>query len=83
MIAYQLRLDNETKQRAKKVAVQKGVSENTLYHQAIEEFLMRHEASDFYQKLLSRVVSPQQKKRLLGKIKNNDNPVLYSEDVLE
>lgn len=83
MIAYQLRLDSDTKQRAKKVAQEKGVSENTLYHQAIEEFLMRHEANDFYQKLLNRVVSPGQQKKLLNKIKNNKAPVLYPEDALE
>ena len=55
MTQYNLRLDERTKQKASLLAKKKGISENTLYQLAIEEFLAKTEATDFYHKLMKRI----------------------------
>lgn len=57
MIQYNLRLDDKVKEKARQVAEKKGLSENSLYQTAIEEFLAKVEASDFYTKLMNRIVT--------------------------
>lgn len=80
MIQYNLRLDEAIKQKAQNLAKKKGLSENSLYQSAIEEFLAKTEAYDFYTKLLNRVVSPKEKKEIFKKLGANPAPVLYKED---
>ena len=80
MMQYNLRLDDKTKQRASAVAKKKGVSENTFYQTAIEEYLSKIEATEFYQKLLDRVVTPGEKQALLKKLRSNKQDVFFGED---
>lgn len=80
MMQYNLRLDDKTKQRASLIAKKKGVSENALYQTAIEEFLSKIEATEFYQKLLNRVVTPREKQALLKKLRSNKQDVLFEDD---
>lgn len=80
MIQYNLRLDDKVKEKAREVAEKKGLSENSLYQTAIEEFLAKVEATDFYTKLMNRVVSSKEKKNILKKLKTNKSDVLYFED---
>lgn len=80
MMQYNLRLDDKTKQRASSIAKKKGVSENTLYQTAIEEFLAKIEATEFYQKLLNRVVTPGEKRALLKKLRSNKQDVIFEDD---
>ena len=80
MVQYNLRLDDKVKERARQVAEEKGLSENALYQTAIEEFLAKVEATDFYTKLMNRVVTPKEKQQILKKLKANKSDVLYAED---
>lgn len=80
MTQYNLRLDEKTKQRAGGLAKKKGISENTLYQMAIEEFLSKTEASEFFDKLMKRVVSPTEKQRIFRKLRGNKADVLFPED---
>lgn len=80
MMQYNLRLDDKTKERAAELARKKGLSENSFYQMAIEEFLAKTEAQEFFQKLMKRVVTPGEKKKILKKLKANKADVLYSED---
>lgn len=80
MMQYNLRLDDRTKEKAQTLAHKRGLSENSLYQMAIEEFLTKSEASEFYNKLLKRVVSPAEKKKIFNKLKANKADVLYPED---
>ena len=57
--------------------------ENSLYQMAIEEFLSKAEAAEFYEKLLKRVISSQDKKKLLKKLKSNKRAPLYPEDEVD
>lgn len=63
MMQYNLRLDEKTKQKARDLAAKRGMSENSLYQMAIDEFLTKTEAAEFYDKLMKRIVSPQEKQR--------------------
>ncbi len=83
MMQYNLRLDEKTKEKANLIARKKGISENSLYQMAIEEFLSKVEANDFYKKLLNRVVTPQEKKKLLKKLRSNKAEVLYADDQMK
>lgn len=80
MIQYNLRLDEKTKEKAQHFAESRGISENSLYQTAIEEFLAKTEAEEFYQKLLKRIVTPQEKKQILRKLRAHPADVLYRED---
>ncbi len=80
MIQYNLRLDDKIKEKAREVAEKKGLSENALYQTAIEEFLAKVEATDFYTKLMNRVVTSKEKQQILKKLKANKADVLYPED---
>ena len=80
MIQYNLRLDDKIKEKAREVAERKGLSENALYQTAIEEFLAKVEATDFYTKLMNRVVTSKEKQQILKKLKANKADVLYPED---
>ncbi|QQR80531.1 MAG: hypothetical protein IPJ69_14785 [Deltaproteobacteria bacterium] len=80
MIQYNLRLDDKVKEKARQVAEKKGLSENSLYQTAIEEFLAKVEASDFYTKLMNRIVTSKDKQQILKKLKANKADVLYPED---
>ena len=83
MMQYNLRLDETTKQKVSSIAKKKGISENSLYQMAIEEFLSKAEAAEFYEKLLKRVISSQDKKKLLKKLKSNKRAPLYPEDEVD
>lgn len=80
MMQYNLRLDEKTKERAHALAQKKGLSENALYQMAIEEFLTKTEASEFYDKLMNRVIAPKEKQKILRKLKANSSDVLFEED---
>lgn len=80
MIQYNLRLDETVKEKASSFAKKRGLSENSFYQMAIEEFLVKEEMSEFYQKLNKRIVTPEQKKKILSKLSANKGKVLYKED---
>ena len=80
MIQYNLRLDETVKEKASSFAKKRGLSENSFYQMAIEEFLTKEEMSEFYQKLSRRIITPEQKKNLLKKLSANKAKPLYPED---
>lgn len=80
MIQYNLRLDEKTKQKASSLAKNRGISENSFYQMAIEDFLSKTEAADFFEKLMRRIVSSDEKKKILQKLKKHSGEVLYRED---
>lgn len=80
MMQYNLRLDEKIKEKAQSIAEKRGISENALYQMAIEEFLAKIEATDFYTRLMSRVVTSKEKQKILEKLKKNQTDVLYEED---
>lgn len=83
MIQYNLRLDDKVKEKARQVAEKKGLSENALYQTAIEEFLAKVEATDFYTNLMNRIVTPKEKQKILKKLKANKSDPLYEGDRIQ
>lgn len=80
MIQYNLRLDKTLKSKASALAKSKGLSENSLYQMAIEEFISKTEATEFFQKLINRAIPSSEKDRILKKLKANKLKPLYPED---
>ena len=78
---YNLRLDENTKTKAMELAKKKGVSENRLYQTAIEDYLKKTDAEDFFQKMLKRIVTPEEKKSVLAKLRKNKAAPFYKEDL--
>lgn len=80
MIQYNLRLDKSLKDKGQALAKARGLSENSLYQTAIEEFIAKNEATEFYQKLMARTVPEKDKQQILKKLKANKTPPLYPQD---
>lgn len=80
MTQYNLRLDKVLKSKASTLAKSRGLSENSLYQMAIEEFIAKTEAIEFYQKLIKRAIPSSEKNRILKKLKANRVKPLFPED---
>lgn len=83
MKQYNLRLEDNIKQKAKELAKRKGLSESALYQKAIEEYLNRNDVEEYFQKLMDRIVSVQDKSKILSKLKRNKADVLFEEDKMK